>query len=141
MGANEVTLTGFIADEGIRYWPKNEKRAAMALVTLKCRSANAARGPKWALDFFEIVFRGRNAEICGTQLRGGLYCIVLGRLIRDKWKEADKEAWTYRTRVTGSLIGLVLNARAQDTMALANILAEEEAAAIESGEENDDLLG
>ena len=139
MARNEVTLCGFIADDGIKYWPKTEKRTAMALVTLKVRSANAGRGHKFLIDYIEIIFRGKNATICGTKLRGGLYCVVLGRIVRDKWKNPGEEKYNYRTRVAGSVIALALNAKAQETAALAEILAEEELQDTEPGESDDDF--
>lgn len=99
---NQVTLLGNLTrDPELRYTPSGSPVIGFSIATNRQWTDKTTGEKKEYVDYHDIVFWGKAAEIINQYVRKGSKILVQGRLQTRSWDDKNTKVKRYKTEVVG----------------------------------------
>jgi single-strand DNA-binding protein len=109
---NRVILMGNLTrDPELRYTPSGTAIAKFSIAVNRKYKADDQQREE--TSFFDIVFFGKQAEVCGEYLKKGRGVLVEGRLQQNRW-ETDEGQKRSKVEVVGNTFQFIGSGRASE---------------------------
>jgi single-strand DNA-binding protein len=135
---NQVTILGNLTkDTDLRYTPNGNAVISFSIATNRQWINKETNEKQEAVDYHDIVFWGKAAEIISQFVRKGSKILVQGRLQTRSWEGKD-EVKRYKTEIVGNDF-ILLDNKGKETPEKISVESTEEVMISEEGEEKAEI--
>jgi single-strand DNA-binding protein len=113
MNINNVIIGGNLTRDPDFKTINQDSHLAEFSVAINRRWKSASGEKKEDVVFIAVIAWGRLAELCRDYLRKGSPCVVIGRLIQDRWEDAEGKKQS-KTRVYAESVQFVGRKQGED---------------------------